>query len=148
MNLEKLNLPEFSAKIQKKGGKLYIFDSIRKDYFVLTPEEWVRQNVVHFLINTHNYSSNYFKIEKQIKLNGRNKRFDILVYDTQGNPFLLVECKAPKVKISEATFAQIASYNMVLKVPYLLVTNGINHFICKIDFEKESFEYLQDIPVY
>ncbi len=148
MELTALNLPEYDYKIHKKDDKLFIYDEIRKDYFVLTPEEWVRQNLIHFLINHHGYSKNYFRVEKQILVNNRQKRFDALVYNKSGNPFLLIECKAPEVKISQATFAQIAGYNMTLKVPFLIVTNGLQHFICKIDLENKSYEYLQEIPVF
>ena len=148
MNLEELNLPKYQVKIQKKEGNYFIFDEIRKGYFVLTPEEWVRQNFIHFLINHHDYSKNYIKVEKQIKVNERIKRFDILVYDKGATPFLLIECKAPEVKISQSTFEQIATYNMELKVPYLVVTNGLNHFICEIDFENKTYKYLKEIPVF
>lgn len=148
MELKALNLPEFDYNIQKRGETHVIYDEIRKDYFVLTPEEWVRQNFVHFLVNHHNYSKNYIKLEKQIKVNNRVKRFDVLVYNKDAKPFLLIECKAPEVKISQATFSQIATYNMTLKVPYLIVTNGLQHFICEIDFENNSYKYLQEIPAF
>jgi hypothetical protein len=146
LNLPKLNLPSFEAKIIAKGGKNYIYDEIRKKNIVLTPEEWVRQNFIHFLINHHNYSKNYIKIEKQIKVNNRLKRFDGLVYDKNGTPIVLIECKAPEVEISQKTFSQIATYNMTLRVPFLIVTNGITHFICEIDFDNNSYNYLSEIP--
>ena len=144
------NVKDF-IKVESKiyavtDNAVFIYDEIRKKEIVLTPEEWVRQNFIHFLINHHNYSKNYIKVEKQIKVNDRLKRFDVLVYNKEGSPFLLIECKAPTVKISQATFSQIATYNRNLKVPYLIVTNGLNHFICKIDFEKNSFKYLKEIP--
>jgi len=148
LKVAELNLPEYKAKIQKKEGEYFIYDEIRKGYFVLTPEEWVRQNFIHFLINHHDYSKNYIKVEKQFKVNERIKRFDVLVYDKDVNPYLLIECKAPEVKISQSTFEQIATYNMELKVPYLIVTNGLNHFICEIDFENKTYKYLQEIPAF
>ena len=148
MKVAELNLPNYQAKIQKKEGDYFIYDEIRKGYFVLTPEEWVRQNFIHFLLNHHSYSKNYIKVEKQFKVNERIKRFDVLVYDKDASPFLLIECKAPEVKISQATFAQIATYNMELKVPYLIVTNGLTHFICEIDFENKTYNYLQEIPAF
>ena len=144
MELAELNLPDFDKKLIKQEGKYFVYDAIRKKNIVLTPEEWVRQHFVHFLINHHDYSRNYIKVEKQIKVNDRLKRFDILVYNKDAIPFLLVECKAPSVKITQATFSQIATYNMKLKVPYLIVTNGITHFICKINifsFHKKLFQY-------
>lgn len=146
MKLAQLNLPNFQANIQKKNDKYFIYDEIRKGYFVLTPEEWVRQNFIHFLINHHNYSKNYIKVEKQIKVNERKKRFDILVYNKNTSPFLLIECKAPEVNITQSTFSQIATYNMELKVPFLIVTNGLKHFICEIDFVNNKYNYLQEIP--
>ena len=141
-----MNLPPYEAKLSKSGEKTLIYDEIRKKNVVLTPEEWVRQNFVHFLMNHHGYSRNYIKIEKQLKVNDRIKRFDALVYNKDANPIVLIECKAPEVEISQATFGQIATYNMTLRVPYLIVTNGLNHFICKIDFLTNTYEYLQEIP--
>lgn len=141
-----LNLPSFEVKLTESGDKTFIFDEIRRKNVVLTPEEWVRQHFVQFLLNHHGYSKNYIKIEKQIKVNDRIKRFDALVYDKYAKPVILIECKAPEVKITQATFAQIATYNMTLRVPYLIVTNGLNHFICEINFEENSYEYLQEIP--
>lgn len=148
MKVAELNLPNYQAKIQKKEGDYFIYDEIRKGYFMLTPEEWVRQNFIHFLLNHHSYSKNYIKVEKQFKVNERIKRFDVLVYDKDAAPFLLIECKSPEVKISQATFAQIATYNMELKVPYLIVTNGLTHFICEIDFENKTYNYLKGIPTF
>lgn len=146
MKFEPLNLPSFEAKVSQKEEKYFIYDAIRKKEVVLTPEEWVRQHFIHFLINHHGYSINYIKVEKQIKVNTRLKRFDALVYNKEGIPFLLLEFKAPEVKITQATFGQIATYNMELKVPYLIVSNGLTHFICQIDFENNSYEYLKEIP--
>ena len=146
MNFPKLNLPFYEAKISSNGGKYFIYDEIRKKDVILTPEEWVRQHFIHFLINHRGYSKNYIKIEKQIKVNNRLKRFDGLVYDKDGSPKVLIECKSPEIKISQDTFGQIATYNMTLRVPYLIVTNGNSHFICEIDFENNSFTYLDEIP--
>lgn len=139
-------MPPFDAQLSKSENRTFIYDVIRKKNVVLTPEEWVRQHFVHFLINYHGYSKNYIKIEKQIKVNDRVKRFDALVYDKEAKPLVLIECKAPEVEISQSTFSQIATYNMTLRVPYLIVTNGLTHFICKIDFDSNSYEYLKEIP--
>ena len=139
-------MPPFDAQLSKSENRTFIYDVIRKKNVVLTPEEWVRQHFVHFLINYHGYSKNYIKIEKQIKVNDRVKRFDALVYDKEAKPLVLIECKAPEVDISQSTFSQIANYNMTLRVPYLIVTNGLTHFICKIDFDSNSYEYLKEIP--
>ena len=148
MKFPELELPSYNAKISVTQDTQYVYDEIRKKEVVLTPEEWVRQHFLHFLINQHGYSKNYIKVEKQIKVNSRLKRFDALVYNKNAQPFLLMEFKAPSVKITQGTFSQIATYNMELKVPYLIVSNGLTHFICKIDFENNSFEYQQEIPVF
>lgn len=146
MKLTELNLPPFEVQLHQSGEMTFIYDVIRKKNVVLTPEEWVRQHFVHFLLNNHGYSKNYIKVEKQIKVNERIKRFDALVYNKEAKPVILIECKAPEVEISQSTFSQIATYNMTLRVPYLIVTNGLTHFICKIDFHTNSYEYLQEIP--
>lgn len=146
MKLTELNLPPFEVQLSQSGEKTLIYDVIRKKNVVLTPEEWVRQHFVHFLLNNHGYSKNYIKVEKQIKVNERIKRFDALVYNKEAKPVILIECKAPEVEISQSTFSQIATYNMTLRVPYLIVTNGLTHFICKIDFQTNSYEYIQEIP--
>ena len=146
--MEKLNLPQYQIKIKEEGDKKYIFDPIRKKYLVLLPEEWVRQNFIQFLIQEKEYSASLIEVEKGLKLNELNKRADIVVSDNTGQPFVLVECKAPKVKIDQEVFEQVARYNMVFKVPYLIVTNGLEHYCAKIDFEKNSFEFLKEIPNY
>lgn len=146
--MKKLNLPQYPIKLKEEGGTTFIFDSIRKKYLVLLPEEWVRQYFIQFLINDKGFASSLIVIEKGLKLNELKKRADILVYDKQGNPIVLVECKAPDVKINQEVFEQIARYNMVYKVPYLLVTNGMEHYCAKIDFQNNSFEFLEEIPAY
>lgn len=143
-----LNLPNYPHKIKQENNKAYIFDFLRKKYLVLTPEEWVRQHFVHYLINHKNFPASLIVIEKGLKLNEMQKRADVLVYDKTRNPMVLVECKATTVKITQKTFNQIACYNMVFKVPYLIVTNGLQHYCCKIDFNKQSFVFLEDIPMF
>jgi len=146
--MEKLNLPEYPIKLKEEGGKQYIFDSIRKKYLVLLPEEWVRQNFIQFLIQDKCFAPSLIAIEKGLKLNELNKRADIVVYNNQAQPIVLVECKAPNVKINQETFEQVARYNMVFKVPYLIVTNGMNHYCAKIDFKENNFQFLEEIPNY
>jgi len=140
----------YQKDLQKKSidGVTYLWDSIRKKYLVLAPEELVRQLVVEYLIQSKGYNKNKISIEQSITVNGLNKRCDILLYDHQFSPILLVECKAPAVKISQKAFEQIARYNMPLKVPYLLVTNGITSYCCSIDFEASSYDFLEEIPFY
>ena len=146
--MQELNLPQHPLKIKEEGGTRYIFDAIRKKYLVLLPEEWVRQNFVQFLVRDKNYAASLIAIEKGLKLNELQKRADIVIYDKQAKPVVLIECKAPKVKINQQVFEQIARYNMVFKVPYLVVTNGLEHYCAKVDFENNSFEFLKDIPDY
>jgi len=146
--MKKLNLPTYPIKLKEEGGKQYIFDTIRKKYLVLTPEEWVRQNFVQYLIQEKEFSAGLISIEKGLKLNELQKRADILVYNINSQPVVLVECKAQNVKINQETFEQIARYNMVFKVPYLVVTNGMEHYCAKIDFTQNSFEFLTEIPCY
>lgn len=135
-------------QLKKQNNKLYFFDPIRQKYLLMQPEEMVRQLVVQYLIHEKNYNKNRIKLEKQLTVNERTKRCDILVYALDMQPFLLVECKAPNIKITQDTFEQIAWYNMPLKVQYLLVTNGIQTYCCNMDYDKNSFEFLEDVPVY
>lgn len=133
-------------KTKKEDGKRYLFDPIRKKYLIITPEELVRQLVISYFLIEKSYNKNRIAIEKSLRVNGLLRRWDILVYDKNMNPWLLVECKAPEVKISQATFEQIARYNLTLNVPYLLVTNGLNSFCCEINYDNQSFEFLTEIP--
>lgn len=143
-----LNLPAYSFKLKESSGKVQILDELRKKYVVLTPEEWVRQHIVQYLIQEKKYPASLIAIEIGLKYNQLQKRADVLVYDRQGAPFLLVECKAPEVKITQDVFHQIAVYNMTFKVKYLLVTNGMDHFICEIDYTNNSYQFLKEIPVF
>ncbi|MBN8695915.1 MAG: type I restriction enzyme HsdR N-terminal domain-containing protein [Bacteroidetes bacterium] len=143
-----LNLPGYSFKLKESSGKVQILDELRKKYVVLTPEEWVRQHIVQYLIQEKKYPSSLIAIEIGLKYNQLQKRADILVYDRQGTPILLVECKAPEVKITQDVFHQIAVYNMSFKVRYLLVTNGMDHFICEMDYANNSYQFLKEIPVF
>lgn len=144
--MNKLNLPEYSFRFSKKGDQVLIFDPFRKKHVILTPEEWVRQNFLQFLLNEKNYPESLIKVEMGLRLNKLPKRSDIVVFDSQGKPSLLVECKAPSVKISQKVFDQIARYNMTLKVEYLVVTNGLKHYCCKLDFTSKSYSFLGEIP--
>lgn len=133
-----------SVKIEE--GKKYVFDPIRKKYLVLTPEESVRQLLIEFFRKEKNISKNYFGIEKSFKINGRLKRFDLLIFDESHHPHVLIECKSPKVKINQDVFEQVAWYNYHFKVPYLLVTNGIVTHCCSIDYDKKEFSFIDKIP--
>jgi len=146
--MQKLNLPNYKFKLKSNENKTLIFDNLRKKYMVLTPEEWVRQHFVQFLIEEKNYPPSLIAIEKQVLVNNLKKRSDILVFNKEGNPDIIVECKAPKIKITQTTFDQIARYNSTLNANFLVVTNGLNHFYCKMDFENETYVFLKEIPNY
>ncbi len=146
--MQKLNFPEYAFRFKNTENKVAIFDEIRKKFIILTPEEWVRQHVVHFLLKAKNFPKSHVNVEKIVKVNGMNKRYDIVVYRPNGTILLIVECKAPSVAISQATFDQIARYNMTLNSGYLMVTNGLNHYFCQMDNEAERYIFLRDIPPY
>ena len=143
-----LNLPAYAAKIQRDGTKLLIFDELRKKRLILTPEEWVRQHWVQHLIHEKKYPRSLIKIEGGLTLNDMPRRSDLVIYDTAGNKILMAEFKAPSVKITQAAFEQIAHYNTVHRVPFLLVSNGLQHYYCRIHFEQERVEFLTDLPDY
>ena len=143
-----LNLPPFKAKISKKNNAIYIFDELRKKDLVLTPEEWVRQHWINYLSLMKNYPKALMHIEGGLKLNNLQKRSDLLIYNSSGHKVVLAEFKAPHIKITQQVFEQIANYNTVHRIPYLLVSNGMNHYYCKIDFIKKSYEFLEDLPNY
>lgn len=144
--MERLNLPAYTFRTKIEEGKQLIFDSIRKKFVVLTPEEWVRQNFIEYLKNEKKYPETLMAVEKQLKVNGKQRRFDLLVYLRNGQPHLIAEFKAPNVKITQDTFDQVVRYNMALRVERVVVSNGLQHFACEIDYVKNSFSYLPEIP--
>ncbi|PWG04852.1 type I restriction enzyme HsdR N-terminal domain-containing protein [Polaribacter aquimarinus] len=146
--MQKLNLPTYDFRLKSSENKTLIFDNLRKKYLVLTPEEWVRQHFVLFLINEKKYPNSLIAIEKQLVINNQKKRTDILVFNKKGKHDIIVECKAPSIKITQDTFDQIARYNLKLKANYLIVTNGLSHFYCKMDFENQTYVFLKEIPDY
>jgi hypothetical protein len=121
---------------------------IRKRFFILQPEEWVRQHCVHYLMNEKNYPQSLINVEKELTVNDLKKRYDIVIFNNDGSIHLIVECKAPKININQDTFDQIARYNLSLNATYLMVTNGLNHYYCQMDFENEKYIFLKDIPEY
>ncbi|GAA4413771.1 type I restriction enzyme HsdR N-terminal domain-containing protein [Nibrella viscosa] len=146
--METLNLPAFDYKIKQIEGKPYIFDALRRKYVRITPEEWVRQHIVHLLITHYLYPKALIRTEGGLTLNQLQKRTDVLVFDRQGKPFLLIECKAPSVALTQAVFDQIARYNHVHQAPYLVVTNGLTHYCCGIDHETATVRFLDDFPAF
>jgi len=144
--MQKLNLPEYSFKFKTREDKDYIFDSLRRKYVRLTPEEWVRQNFVQFLVTEKKYSTSLIAVEAGVKVNNNPQRADLVVFDRAGNPVLVAEFKAPEIKISQQTFDQIVRYNMQLKVPLLIVSNGLQHYCCRINYNDNSYAFLPEIP--
>lgn len=144
----KLNLPPFDINAKKVNGRTSVFDPIRRKFVTLTPEEWVRQHFVNFLLTEKGYPQTLIANEIQINLNGQRKRCDTVVYNREAAPVVIIEYKAPDVNITQTVFDQIARYNIVLKVKYLIVSNGINHYCCRMDYQKQTYDYLPEIPSY
>ena len=143
-----LGFPTFAYKIRNGLKTEEIFDVVRRKYVTLTDEEWVRQHCIAYLIHQKKYPITLIAVEKGLSVNGLRKRTDILIYTKDGLPKLIVECKAPLVNITNDVFDQIARYNMTLKVKYLMVTNGIQHFCCSIDHENATYQFLEEVPEY
>lgn len=143
-----LNLPTFEVKVKEKDGKHVIFDPVRRKFVALTPEEWVRQHFVNYLIHYKDYPVELLANEVSLKLNGTSKRCDTVLYDRYLTPQMIVEYKSPTVEITNAVFDQITRYNMAMHVRYLVVSNGISHFCCRMDYEKQTYTFLKEIPAY
>lgn len=146
--MKNLNFPSYNFRIKNSENNTYIFDVIRKKFVVLQPEEWVRQNCIQFLINEKNFPVSLINVEKVVQINGLNKRYDIVVYNSDGSIYLIVECKAPRVKISQSAFDQIARYNLALKASCLMVTNGLNHYFCTMDHNLGIYNFFKELPSY
>lgn len=145
--MKKLNLPEYEFRIREEKEVLYIFDKRRKKELVLTPEEWVRQNLLQFLIEEKKYPEGLVSIEAGLKLNTLQKRYDALVYDRDGNPLVLIECKAPEVSVTQKVFDQILAYNSQINAPYLLVSNGLKHFFLEKGTDGK-FRFMNKLPLF
>jgi hypothetical protein len=143
-----LNLPTYSFRIKEKEGKRIIFDILRRRWVALTPEEWVRQNFIRYLTEEKHYPAALVSVERSLRLNQQNFRADAVIFTKSGEPFIIIECKAPEVKISRQVFDQIVPYNIELQVKYLMVTNGMSHYCCIIDKEKLTYAFLPEIPDY
>jgi len=146
--LQPLNLPPYPFKISDDNGQLTLFDEIRKKHIVITPEEWVRQHFVQYLINQKKYPKTLIKLEGGLRLHGMAKRTDIVVFNKTGDKILMIECKAPAVAISQKVFDQIARYNMTHKIALLAVSNGLQHYYCRIDFENQAYKFIHELPAY
>lgn len=146
--MQKLNFPTYSFRFKNSENKISIFDEIRKKFVILQPEEWVRQHCVHYLMTEKKYPKSLINVEKELIINNLKKRYDIVVFNPDGSIHLIVECKSAKININQDTFDQIARYNLSVNATFLMVTNGINHYYCQMDFEKEAYSFLKDIPNY
>ncbi|HEY0743744.1 MAG TPA: type I restriction enzyme HsdR N-terminal domain-containing protein [Chryseosolibacter sp.] len=144
----KLNLPEFDCKLKKAEGKVWIFDVIRKKYIVLTPEEWVRQHFINYLIIEKKYPRALIRVEGGLNYNQLQKRSDIVVFDRQGSAWMIVECKSPTLALSETTLQQVSAYNASLKAKFIAVTNGLVHYCASTDWASETTALLKDFPDY
>ena len=144
--MQKLNFQLYNFRFKNSENKVSIFDEIRKKFIILTPEEWVRQHVVQFLLEDKKYPKSLINVEKVLKVNGLRKRYDVVVFNPDGSIFILIECKAPEIKIAQTTFDQIARYNMTMKAEYLMLTNGLNHYFCQMDYENGKYEFLRALP--
>jgi len=146
--MTKLNLPDYSFRIKTEEDKTFIFDEIRKKFLLLTPEEWVRQNFIKYLIHEKGFPSSLMAIESGLKINKNIFRADLLVYNKKGTPILVVEFKAPEIKITQKAFDQIARYNMKFRAGYLIVSNGLKHYCCLLNEEECVYSFLKNIPLY
>lgn len=146
--MDVLDFPPYTFRTKSTENKSYIFDPIRKKFVILTPEEWVRQHTINFLIDTHNYPRSLINVEKEIKVLNTRKRYDIVVFNRDGSIFLAVECKAPKIKITQKTFDQIARYNLELKADFLMITNGRSHYYCALNYKEKRYIFLEHLPAF
>jgi hypothetical protein len=144
--MEPLNLPTYFFRIKEDNGKKYIFDEIRRRFVLLTPEEWVRQHMVNFLVNTKSYPRQLISVEKGFQQNRNRQRYDLLVFNRKGEPMMIVECKAPGVEINQHVFDQAGRYNSTHKAEFMLITNGLKHYCCSINITNKQYSFLHEIP--
>lgn len=143
-----LNFPPYPFRLQEKDGKLYIFDELRRKQLLCTPEEWVRQHLIQYMTGQKQYPRSLVRIEGGLAVNERKRRSDVIFFNSLGQEYLLAECKSPTVKISDKVFEQAALYNTHHKAKYLMVTNGLVHYCCEMDYERRSYRFMEDIPGY
>ncbi len=146
--MQSLRFPSYSFQVKSAGQRKYIFDNIRRRYVVLTPEEWVRQHLIAYLVEDRNYPASLIAVEMPLKINRMERRADMVLFSKHGNPLLIAECKAPAVKITQAAFDQAARYNIGMKVRYMIVSNGLDHYCAKLDHLARTWEFLESIPGY
>jgi len=143
-----INLPSYEIKLREQGGKQQIFDFLRRRYVALTPEEWVRQHFVHYLVEHKEFPKGLLANEVELRVGEKKLRCDTLLYNKALQPQMIVEYKAPHIELTQRVFDQITIYNFLLKVDYLVVSNGLRHYCCRMDYEHRSYTFLQDIPDY
>ena len=144
--MQRLNFPAYQFRVKSSENKMRIFDIIRKKFVVLSPEEWVRQHVIHWLTSDKKYPASLINVEKQLSVNKLKKRYDLVIFQPDGQIDLLVECKAYSQNINQEVFDQIARYNLEIKANYLMLTNGLQHYFCKLDTEQEKYVFMEQIP--
>lgn len=145
--MQTLTFPAFDYQIRRQNGMMMIFDMIRRKYVALTPEEWVRQHLIHYLVEKKQYPRTLIAVEKEINLYGLKRRFDVVCYNRQAEPYLIVECKAPAVALSQTVFDQVFRYNLVMAAPYVAITNGVTHYCGRLD-DGRTFSFLPDFPCF
>ena len=144
----RLNLPQYEIKIGEKDGKRTIFDFLRRKYVALTPEEWVRQHFTHYLVEHKGYPKGLLSNEVELRIGDKRLRCDSILYNKVAQPQMIIEYKAPTIQIQQKTFDQISAYNLLLKVDYLIVSNGLQHYCCRMDYEHQNYSFLKDVPDY
>ena len=148
IKMNQLNLPSYEAKIVTRNGKTMIFDPLRRKYVALTPEEWVRQHFVHYLTDSLGYPSSMLANEVELTIGQKRLRCDSVLYGLTAEPLMIIEYKAPTIPLTQKVFDQISVYNMLLHVDYLVVSNGLLHYCCKMDYEHQKYLFLKEIPRY
>jgi hypothetical protein len=143
-----LNLPDYPVKTKLQGNQSFIFDQFRKKYVILTPEEWVRQHFLNYLVKDLGYPKSLVRVETGLMVNSMSRRTDIIVYNQQVKPSLLIECKAATVSLGDKTFDQLSIYNQRIKAKYLIITNGLKHYCCFMDYKTNSYQFQTHLPVY
>ncbi len=141
-------MPNYPVQSKTEGDQDWIFDRFRRKYVALTPEEWVRQHFLNYLVNELGYPKSLVKVERGLTVNKMDKRTDIIVYDREARPFLLVECKSAQVHLTDKAFNQLSVYNKVIKARYLVITNGLKHYCCCMDYSSNSYRFQSQLPVF
>jgi len=146
--MQPLNLPQYEIRVSQRNGHPTIFDTLRRRYVALTPEEWVRQHFVHYLIEHLGYPAGLLANEVQLQVGDKHLRCDTLLYNRDLQPQMIIEYKAPSVTLTQRVFDQITAYNLLLHVPYLIVSNGLQHICCRMDYDNKKYTFMENIPEY